>query len=224
MVIEAYPTLEGRAKVHAALADTTRLRITDLLSLTDATASELGASIGIPSNLLAHHLRVLEEAGLIARQRSEGDGRRSYIRLVPAALDVHGPESLAVPRRVVFVCTANSARSHIAAAMWRQASAIPAASAGTHPAPAIHPGALAAAHRHQLPIPRRRPRAVNQVLADGDLVITVCDRAHEELAGPTGFHWSVPDPVAPGTDAAFDAAYDHLATRVTALEPRLRTA
>jgi ArsR family transcriptional regulator, arsenate/arsenite/antimonite-responsive transcriptional repressor / arsenate reductase (thioredoxin) len=37
----------------------------------------------MPSNLLAHHLRVLEEAGLVTRHRSEGDKRRSYLRLVP---------------------------------------------------------------------------------------------------------------------------------------------
>jgi len=213
-----------RASVHAALADPTRLRIVDLLSVSDASASEVGASVGVASNLLAHHLRVLEGAGLISRQGSEGDRRRSYLRLVPGALDDAGSRSVAAPRRLLFVCTANSARSHLAAALWRQASAIPAASAGTHPAGAIHPGAIAVATRHSLPLPRRRPRAVPQVLADGDLVITVCDRAHEELGQPAALHWSVPDPVAPGTDAAFDAAYDELAARVTTLEPRLRTA
>jgi protein-tyrosine-phosphatase/DNA-binding HxlR family transcriptional regulator len=212
-----------RASVHAALADTTRLRIVDLLSVSDASASEIGASIGVASNLLAHHLRVLEGAGLIDRQTSEGDRRRSYLRLVPAAFEALGPASVATPHRLVFVCTANSARSHLAAALWRQTSAIPATSAGTHPAGKIHPGAIAVATRHSLPLPRRRPRAVSQVLGEGDLVVTVCDRAHEELGHSTALHWSVPDPVAPGTVAAFDAAYDELAARVTALEPRLRT-
>jgi protein-tyrosine-phosphatase len=48
-------------------------------------------------------------------------------------------------QRVVFVCTANSARSHLAAALWRRASAVPAVSAGTRPADRIAPGAIDAA-------------------------------------------------------------------------------
>lgn len=224
MNAETVDDLARRASVHAALADPTRLRIVDLLSVSDASASEVGASLGVPSNLLAHHLRVLEDTGLISRRGSEGDRRRSYLRLVPGALDTAGSRSVAAPHRLLFVCTANSARSHLAAALWRQASAIPAASAGTHPAGAIHPGAIAVAGRHALPLPRRRPQAVSQVLGEGDLVVTVCDRAHEELVHPTALHWSVPDPVARGTEAAFDAAYEQLAARVSALEPRLRTA
>ena len=79
------------------------------------------------------------------------------------------------------MCTANSARSHLAAALWRRASTVPAASAGTHPAAAIEPGAIAAARRHRLPLRRLRPRHISDVRQDGDLVITVCDLAHEEL-------------------------------------------
>jgi len=53
------------------------------------------------------------------------------------ALDaLAGPPGRAA-RRVLFVCTANSARSHLAAALWRQASGIPTGSAGTRPAAAI---------------------------------------------------------------------------------------
>jgi protein-tyrosine-phosphatase len=54
-------------------------------------------------------------------------------------------------------------------------------------------------------------------------VITVCDSAHEEL-GTDALHWSIPDPVAAGTDAAFDAAFDELAARVDALASRLTAA
>ena len=60
---------------------------------------------------------------------------------------------------MLFVCTANSARSHLAAALWRRAGKVPAASAGTHPAAAIDPGAIAAAGRHQLPLRRAAPPA-----------------------------------------------------------------
>ena len=214
----------ARAAVHAALADPARLVITDALSEGDASPSELAAMLAMPSNLLAHHLRVLEQAGIVARHRSEGDRRRTYLQLVPGALD-----SLAVPvartaQRVLFVCTANSARSHLAAALWRRASRVPAASAGTHPADAIEPGAIAAAARRHLPLPRLRPRYLSDVLHDGDLVVTVCDMAYEELGALAAVHWSVPDPVPAGDPASFDAALTELANRVGRLAPRLAAA
>lgn len=216
----ATPDLEARARVHAALGDVTRLQIVDLLSVGDASASELGAALGVPSNLLAHHVKVLEEAGLVARRRSEGDGRRSYLTLGPASPG--GPaDVLATPARVVFVCTANTARSHLAAALWRQASPIEATSAGTHPGSRIHPGAVRAAERHGLPLPDVAPQAVEGVQREGDLLITVCDRAHEELPGAGWAHWSVPDPVPDGRRPAFDRAYEELEARVSALAPRL---
>jgi protein-tyrosine-phosphatase/DNA-binding HxlR family transcriptional regulator len=213
--------LERRATVHAALADPARLLITDTLADGDASPSELAGMLAMPSNLLAHHLRVLEEAGLVTRHRSEGDRRRSYLRLVPGALDTLAGTPQRPARRVLFVCTANSARSHLAAALWRQASPVPAASAGTHPADAIDPGAVDAALRHQLPLPRRRPRHISGVQEDGDLVITVCDLAHEELGQLAALHWSVPDPVPAGDPASFDAALDELGRRVRQLAPRL---
>ncbi len=50
--------------MHAALADPARLRITDTLLAGDASPSELAAMLAMPSNLLAHHLHVLEQAGI----------------------------------------------------------------------------------------------------------------------------------------------------------------
>jgi ArsR family transcriptional regulator, arsenate/arsenite/antimonite-responsive transcriptional repressor / arsenate reductase (thioredoxin) len=224
MNADVTPDLERRAAIHAALADATRLRITDVLADSDASPSELAALLTMPSNLLAHHLHVLEQTGIIGRHRSEGDRRRTYLRLIPGVLDglAGVPEHAA--RRVLFVCTANSARSHLAAALWRQASTIPAASAGTHPADSIAAGAIAAAGRHQLPLPRRRPRHLSDVREDGDLIITVCDMAHEELGEPAALHWSVPDPVPAGDATSFDAALATLANRVALLAPRLPAA
>ena len=152
----------ARAAVHAALADPARLLITDTLALGDVSPSELAAMLAMPSNLLAHHLHVLEQAGLLTRRRSEGDRRRSYLRLVPGALDSLNRPPSRRARRVLFVCTANSARSHLAAALWRRASKVPAASAGTHPAAAIAPGAIAAAGRHHLPLRRQQPRHISR--------------------------------------------------------------
>jgi protein-tyrosine-phosphatase len=218
---ELMAELERRAAVHAALADPARLAITDALADGDASPSELAAMLAMPSNLLAHHLKVLEETGLVARHRSEGDRRRTYLRLVPGVLDtLAGPPGRAA-RRVVFVCTANSARSHLAAALWRRASPVPAVSAGTRPAERIHPGAVDAAGRQQLPLPRLRPRHLSDVLHDGDLVVTVCDLAHEELGARAAVHWSVPDPVPAGDPGSFDAALTELDRRVTRLAPRL---
>jgi protein-tyrosine-phosphatase len=224
VITEPYSGLERRAAVHAALADPARLRITDVLADGDASPSELAAMLAMPSNLLAHHLHVLEGAGLVTRRRSEGDRRRTYLRLVPGPLDTLAGPRTRTARRVLFVCTANSARSHLAAAVWRRDSKVPAASAGTHPAAVIDPGAVDAAGRHHLPLPRLRPRHISDVRRDGDLVVTVCDLAHEELGGLAVVHWSVPDPVPAGDAASFDAALAELADRVRRLAPRLAAA
>jgi ArsR family transcriptional regulator, arsenate/arsenite/antimonite-responsive transcriptional repressor / arsenate reductase (thioredoxin) len=221
MNVEIDSDLARRAAVHAALADPARLRITDALYDGDASPKQLGAMLVMPSNLLAHHLRVLEQAGIITRRRSEGDHRRSYLQLIPGTLEaLAGPAAGTAPR-VLFVCTANSARSHLAAALWRRASSIPAASAGTHPAAAIDPGAIDVAARHSLPLPRRRPRHIAEVQHDGDLVVTVCDLACEELGDLVAVHWSVPDPVPAGHPGRFDAALAELADRVERFAPRL---
>ena len=224
MNAEQAAELARRATVHAALADPARLRITDTLADGDASPSELAAILAMPSNLLAHHLRVLEQAGIIGRRRSQGDRRRTYLRLVPAALHYPVAPSALAARRVLFVCTANSARSHLAAALWRQASGIPVVSAGTHPAASIDPGAIDAARRHLLPLRRLRPRHISDVRHDGDLIVTVCDLAYEELGALAVVHWSVPDPVPAGDPASFDTALAELSDRVGRLAPRLAAA
>jgi protein-tyrosine-phosphatase len=221
MNAEQISGLARRAAVHAALADPARLLITDTLLAGDASPSELAALLAMPSNLLAHHLHVLEHAGVITRRRSEGDRRRTYLQLIPGALDALAEPPPRAARRVLFVCTANSARSHLAAALWRRASRVPAVSAGTHPAARIDPGAIAAARRHRLPLPRLRPRHISDVRQDGDLVVTVCDLAREELGQATAVHWSVPDPVPASDPAGFDAALVELGRRVERLAPHL---
>lgn len=210
-----------RAGLHAALADVNRLRIVDMLSVGDLSASELGRRLEMPSNLLAHHLKVLEAAGVISRHRSEGDGRRSYLRLESALFEALTPPSLRAPQRVVFVCTANSARSQLAAALWRQRCAIPVASAGTHPAERVAAGALSAAERHGLSLHDATPRKLSDVEESGDMVITVCDLAHEEIGDQATAHWSIPDPVREGSDRAFDHAFETLAERIEGFLPRI---
>jgi protein-tyrosine-phosphatase len=69
----------------------------------------------------------------------------------------------------------------------------------------------------------RTPQRLNDVLSDGDLIIAVCDNAHEELpASLPRIHWSIPDPVRASTPDAFDRAYDELTTRIERFVSRLQ--
>ncbi|MBN9224373.1 MAG: ArsR family transcriptional regulator [Microbacterium sp. SCN 70-27] len=215
-------SVEERARKHAALADPVRLRMLDLLTLGDLSPTELRTEVGVPSNLLAHHLNLLEREGIIARDRSEGDKRRTYVRLVPGALTGLGlfADVDAAADRVVFVCSANSARSQLAEALWNTVSPVPAQSAGTHPADRVAPGAIATAARHGLDLTGAVPRLVDGIDMEGAFIVTVCDRAHEEYPGGTA-HWSVPDPVRTGTDAAFESAFADLRRRIDQLAPRI---
>lgn len=188
----------------------------DDLALSDRSPAELATRHRLPSNLLAHHLDVLEHAGLIERTRSAGDGRRRYVRLRHEAL---AEMAIAIPRRsgqVLFVCTHNSARSQLAAAAWSAISGAPALSAGTHPADRIHPGAVEAATRAGLDLSEATPRRIAEVAPVPDLVVTVCDRAHEELEPQSDWwHWSIPDPVESSSPDAFDQALEEIKARIT---------
>jgi protein-tyrosine-phosphatase len=140
------------------------------------------------------------------------------VRAVPAAVAALGIAVPLPPGRVLFVCTHNSARSQLAAALWRRRFSAEAESAGTHPAGEIHPGAVAAAQRAGLTLPGPGPRHLATVAPAPDLVVTVCDRAHEELdPREDWWHWSVADPVTAATAASFDAALADIDDRIDAL-------
>lgn len=206
--------VDTRAARHAALSDPVRLAIVDELAVSDRAPVELRRRFGLESNLLAHHLDVLEAAGLIGRTKSSGDGRRRYVHLVPGSLEGLVPAPAFCGRSALFICTHNSARSQLAAALWGAVGGGAAGSAGTHPAPRVHPGAVAAARRVGLDLTGAEPRHLDDRRA-AELVVTVCDRAHEELGDREGWlHWSIPDPVPAGTAAAFDAAVAELRDRI----------
>ena len=117
---------------------------------------------------------------------------------------------------VLFLCTHNSARSQLAAALWNSGAPGSAESAGTHPAECLHPMAIKIAARHGIDLTRAVPRPMATVTLVPDLVVTVCDRAFEEL-GPLDtpqFHWSIPDPAEIGTDDAFELTYHTLNHRI----------
>ena len=214
--------LANRAAVFAALGEPVRLAMVDRLVLEDLSPGELASELGLGTNLLAHHLKVLEEAGVIRRTRSEGDRRRSYVHLCDDDETVRAVTRSRVGsaklsgriENVLFVCTANSARSQMAAATWNSLSSIPAASAGTHPARHVHPRAVEVARRHGLGL-QGSPASVDDMLRSDQLVVAVCDNAHEELSSDvTRIHWSVPDPVRQGSPASFEDAYAHIEDRV----------
>jgi ArsR family transcriptional regulator, arsenate/arsenite/antimonite-responsive transcriptional repressor / arsenate reductase (thioredoxin) len=209
-----------RAAVHRALGDPHRLCLVDELLLSDRTPSELGRSSGLPSNLLTFHLDVLEEAGVVARSVSAADGRRRYVHLRTEVLATLLPRQVVRAEEVLFVCTANSARSQLAAALWGRVTGTAARSAGREPATAVHPLARRVAEDRGLDLGAARPRGYEELMTEPppDLVVSVCDRAKEAglPRAASSLHWSVPDPVTGGRDA-FEAVFDELTARVTVL-------
>jgi arsenate reductase (thioredoxin) len=103
--------------------------------------------------------------------------------------------------RVLFVCTANSARSQMAEGLAR-ALALPAvevASAGTHPS-RVHPQAIEAMRERGIDIGNQRSKRIDEVGGPFDYVVTLCDDAAQACptlpARRARLHWSLPDPAA----------------------------
>ena len=92
------------------------------------------------------------------------------------------------------------------------------AEVGTHPATRIHPRAVTVGRRHGLDLGATTTADVRDVARPGDLLVAVCDNAHEELPpGQSQLHWAVPDPVRVDTEAAFETAYAQITQRVERL-------
>ncbi len=58
-----------------ALAEPNRLRIVDLLMQGEQCNCEMGEALNMAPNLVSHHLRVLQEAGLLVMRRDPDDAR-----------------------------------------------------------------------------------------------------------------------------------------------------
>ena len=72
-------TPESRARVFAALADPTRLRIVELLAgEEELCGSQIAMKAEISMALLSHHWRVLADAGVVVRERR---GQRQFCSL-----------------------------------------------------------------------------------------------------------------------------------------------
>lgn len=137
------------------------------------------------------------------------------------------------PRRVLFLCTRNSARSQIAEGLLRAAGApeLEVHSAGTV-ASGVRPEAIAVMDEIGIDIRGQTSKTLTAHLDQPfDFVITVCDDANETCPvfphARERLHWSVDDPSrVQGTDAqrlaAFRQARDILRARIEQdLMPRL---
>ena len=119
--------------------------------------------------------------------------------------------------RVLFLCTANSARSIIGAALLRQigGDAFDVHSAGTQPK-GINPYTVRVLAAAGIDASGERSKHVSE--NDGpafDYVITVCDDAAGQCpvfpGAPQRLHWSLADPAAvAGADAARLAAFERM--------------
>ena len=128
-------------------------------------------------------------------------------------------------RRVLFVCTHNSARSQIAEGLLRHLGGerFEAFSAGTE-ASSVHPLAIRAMAEIGMDISGQTSKSVDEFLGqDLGVVITVCDEANESCpvfpGGASRLHWSFQDPAAAqGTGAerleAFRHVRDQIADRI----------
>jgi len=236
-----------------------RWRLLSELATSDYRVRELATMVGEPQNLVSYHLRLLRDGGLVTATRSTYDGRDSYYHLdldrCAAALADAGAALHPALRReaaprvhpvdprpgrrvgVLFVCTGNSARSPIGAALLRHRAAghVEVTSAGTRPKPRMHPGAVRVLRdEFGVDIAGQRPRHLDAVAGHRfDYVISLCDKAREACPDfpdrPRRVHWSIPDPAATGDTAnagysVFRRIASDIDTRIVYLLPVLAPA
>jgi arsenate reductase (thioredoxin) len=122
---------------------------------------------------------------------------------------------------VLFLCTANTARSIMAEAILNQTGKgrFVAYSAGSQPAAAVNPHAIALLKRHNVSTEKLRAKDWSEFARpdapEMDFVLTVCDRAAGEVCPvwpgqPMTAHWGVDDPAMVEGDEAtkMKAFYD----------------
>ena len=122
-------------------------------------------------------------------------------------------------KRVLFLCTGNSARSIMAEAIlnFTGSSHFVAYSAGSHPSGTVRPEALRELERAGIPTEGLRSKSWDEFALPGapelDFILTVCDNAAKEVCPvwpghPASAHWGVPDPAAmQGSAAEVERAY-----------------
>ena len=105
-------------------------------------------------------------------------------------------------KRVLFICTHNSARSQMAEGLLRHLAGdrFDVYSAGTQPS-AVNPLAVKVMAEGGIDISKHRSKSLAEFIGQAfDAVITVCDSAKESCpvfpGGTQRIHWSLPDPSA----------------------------
>jgi len=128
-------------------------------------------------------------------------------------------------RRVIFVCTHNSARSQMAEGMLRAwgGDRFVAISAGTEAA-GVRPEAIRVMNEIGIDISAQASKTLEPFIGEAfSWLITVCDQAKEACPTLPGVarqaHWSIDDPSAAGGDdearlQAFRVARDDLRERI----------
>lgn len=124
-------------------------------------------------------------------------------------------------KRILFVCTANSARSLMAEALLRHMAddRFDVASAGTH-AGQPHPLALACLAKAGIDTTGLHSKSLTDLPPQPwDYVITLCDRAARECppVGPSAqqLNWNFPDPAVANRPAAFAVVLKELRERLS---------
>jgi len=124
-------------------------------------------------------------------------------------------------KRILFLCTGNSARSQMAEGLLRHEAGerFQVFSAGTHPSQ-VRPEAIAVMKEIGIDISGHRSKSADEFAGrDLDTVITVCDNAREScpvFPGPTErLHWPFEDPAAvEGTDEQRTNAFRRVRDRI----------
>ncbi|MGJ5815443.1 arsenate reductase ArsC [Paludibaculum fermentans] len=128
-------------------------------------------------------------------------------------------------KRILVLCTGNSARSQMGEGLFRQAGAgaYEVESAGTKPS-LVRPEAIAVMRELGIDISGHRSKSVKEFEGQSfDYVVTVCDNARDSCpvfpAGTQRIHWSFEDPAAvEGSEAerldAFRRIRDQIRARV----------
>jgi len=236
------------------LAHELRWRLLSLLAQSDRRVQELVSLLGQPQNLISYHLGRLRQQALVRERRSAADRRDIYYSLDLERLkglyfatgETLHPGLAAAPvaagagvaragqprRRVLFLCTHNSARSQLAEGLLRHlgGDSVEAASAGTEPS-RVHPLAIRALEARGIDPRGQSSKGMDGLLGQQfDYVVTVCDRASESCpffpGAPERLHWSLPDPSAvEGSEEeryrAFDETAEALTVRIRDLLARL---
>jgi arsenate reductase len=116
----------------------------------------------------------------------------------------------AMKTRVLFLCTGNSCRSHMAEGWLRHLGGdrFESLSAGAKPTGYVHPLAIKAMAEVGVDISKHRSKSIDEFAGQPlDLLVTVCDNARESCPMYAGakrqVHWGFDDPAhAAGTSRA----------------------